>query len=226
MRDRWILGVFPDPEEGRYAYDRDMTKVNARDLRVSDDDREHVVGLLQRAIGRGLIDLEEFTTRTDTALAASTRSELNAVLIDLPGMVHRDYQEPRREPEFATNATGETQRMVLSGKYSKIIRDGRWSVPRELVVRNKYGSAKLDFSEACFAARVVHVELDAKWTSVEVIVPEGASVSTDSIGEIKYGSLEDKTNSGGRSGSPHIVFSGYVHGGALKIRHPRRGWLS
>src|SRR3954469_12684443 len=60
----------------------------ARDLRVSDDERHHVVSLLEKATGRGLIDLDEFTTRVDTALAARTRGELNAVLVDLPGLVH------------------------------------------------------------------------------------------------------------------------------------------
>lgn len=68
--------------------------VNPRDLRVSDDEREHVVSLLQRAIGRGLIDLDEFTERTDIAYNAMTRGQLNIVLADLPGLVHVDA--PRR----------------------------------------------------------------------------------------------------------------------------------
>lgn len=68
--------------------------VGPRDLRVSDAEREHVVSLLQRAIGRGLIDLDEFTERTDLAYNATTRSQLNIVLADLPGLVHVDA--PRR----------------------------------------------------------------------------------------------------------------------------------
>ncbi|HLS79305.1 MAG TPA: DUF1707 domain-containing protein [Nocardia sp.] len=57
-----------------------------RDLRVSDAEREHVGQLLQRAVGLGMLSLGEFTERMDTALAARTRGELNAVLIDLPGV--------------------------------------------------------------------------------------------------------------------------------------------
>lgn len=194
--------------------------MNARDFRVSDAEREHVVGLLQKAIGRGLIDLDEFTTRTDIALGAATRRELNAVLVDLPGMVHRDSAPPPP----SQSVSGEN-RLVLNGKYSTLTRTGRWQVPRELVVRNKYGNSKLDFSQAQFTSQVVQIELDSKWAGVEIIVPEGASVSTDSINEIKYGSLEDKTSSDGRPGNPHLVISGYVHGGTLKIRYPRRGWF-
>ncbi|NUT96516.1 MAG: DUF1707 domain-containing protein, partial [Saccharothrix sp.] len=51
-----------------------------RQWRVSDAEREHVVGVLQKAIGRGLITLDEFTERADTALAAKTREQLNTVL--------------------------------------------------------------------------------------------------------------------------------------------------
>ncbi len=60
--------------------------MEARDLRVSDAEREHVGELLQRAVGQGMLSLGEFTERMDTALAAKTRAELNVVLVDLPGI--------------------------------------------------------------------------------------------------------------------------------------------
>ena len=68
-----------------------------RELRVSDAEREHVVSLLNKAVGRGMITLDEFTTRTDTALAAVTRADLNAVLVDLPGMVNNELARSRTE---------------------------------------------------------------------------------------------------------------------------------
>ncbi|MGH8917408.1 MAG: DUF1707 SHOCT-like domain-containing protein, partial [Acidimicrobiales bacterium] len=49
--------------------------LTARDIRVSDDEREHVVGVLQKAIGLGMLNLDEFTERTDRALASRTRGE-------------------------------------------------------------------------------------------------------------------------------------------------------
>jgi hypothetical protein len=63
--------------------------INPRDLRVSDAEREHVAGLLNRALERGLLDLDEFSTRLTAAMAARTRGELNALLLDLPGVVVR-----------------------------------------------------------------------------------------------------------------------------------------
>ncbi len=200
--------------------------LSERDLRVSDDEREHVVGVLQKAIGRGMIDLDEFTERTDRALASRTRGELNAVLADLAGLYHPaaamaaapSYAAP---PPAAGFAPG--RRFELNAKYSSLVRSGPWVVPPEMVVRNKYGSTKLDFTEAQVQSPVVHIELDAKWGSVEVIIPEHAAVDVNSITDVKFGSLEDKTRSNGHLGNPRFVLSGRVHGGSLVIRHPRRG---
>jgi hypothetical protein len=189
-------------------------KLNSRDLRVSDKEREHVVEVLQKAIGRGMINLDEFTERTDIALAARTRGELNAVLVDIPGLVNH---------EVPTAAVPSSERLELSAKYSSLVRNGRWIVPPEVVVHNKYGSTKLDFTDAQVAGPVVRIELDCRWGSVEVIIPEQASIDLNAITEVKYGSLEDKTRSDGRPGTPRLVFSGRVHGGSLTIRHPRHG---
>ncbi|MDM7488610.1 DUF1707 domain-containing protein [Rhodococcus sp. CSLK01-03] len=68
--------------------------MESRDLRVSDAEREHVGTLLQRAVGQGMLSLGEFTERMDTALAAKTRGELNAVLVDLPGVQVRPEYLP------------------------------------------------------------------------------------------------------------------------------------
>lgn len=69
--------------------------MEARNLRVSDAEREHVGELLQKAVGQGMLSLGEFTERMDTALAAKTRGELNSVLADLPGItLISDYDPP------------------------------------------------------------------------------------------------------------------------------------
>jgi hypothetical protein len=198
-----------------------------RDLRVSDDEREHVVGVLQKAIGRGMLDLDEFTERTDVALAARTRGELNAVLTDLPGLVHRDaVRQPTPNtygPPPVYHGGGSGQPLVLNAKYSSLVRSGPWLVPESLQIRNKYGSTKLDFTQAQVPHAVVYIDLDTRWGSVELIIPEHASVDVNAITEIKLGSLEDKTRSNGMAASPRYIVSGRVHGGSLIIRNPRRG---
>ncbi|OOC05397.1 DUF1707 SHOCT-like domain-containing protein [Amycolatopsis azurea] len=206
--------------------------LTGRDIRVSDAEREHVVEVLQKAIGLGMLNLDEFTERTDRALASKTRGELNAVLTDLPGLVHpaagmvpRQQQNPWAPPSQHAYAHPSGQVMELNGKYSALQRNGNWLVPESMVVRNKYGATKLDFSQAEIRHPVVHIELQAKWGPVEITIPESAAVDTNSITDIKFGNLDDRTRSNGRPGTPRFVISGRVHGGALIIKYPRRGFF-
>ena len=49
--------------------------IDPRDLRVSDDERAHVLSLLEKATGRGLIDIDEYTERSGKVIAARTRRD-------------------------------------------------------------------------------------------------------------------------------------------------------
>lgn len=196
--------------------------VNPRELRVSDAEREHVVGLLQKAIGQGLIDLSEFTDRTDTALAARTRGELNAVLVDLPGMVHRDA------PVAAFGPTGPVpaaDRLELTGRHGNLRRAGRWVAPREIVVRHRHGSVLLDFTEARIDHPQVHVSVELHSGRVVVVVPPGSSVNTDGL-TVRYGQVQDRVEVHEPVGRPHFVITGAVRHGNVRIQHPGQGVAS
>ncbi|ONI82175.1 hypothetical protein ALI22I_39225 [Saccharothrix sp. ALI-22-I] len=180
-----------------------------KDFRVSDAEREHVVGLLQKAIGRGLITLDEFTERTDTALAARTRGQLNAVLLDLPGMVHNE--QAVLVPQ---------DRQELKATMSTINRKGNWTVPRQLVVHSRMGSTELDFREASIAHEVVDIELDVTAGSVKLVLPDGATVNAEGV-ELAASSLKDKVGSGA-NGRPHFVVHGAVRAGSVEIKKKAR----
>ena len=55
-------------------------------LRVGDVDREHVVAVLGQHLGLGHLTVQELENRLDTAYAARTRGELDAVLAGLPAI--------------------------------------------------------------------------------------------------------------------------------------------
>ncbi len=181
--------------------------INPRDLRVSDAEREHVVEVLQKAIGHGMLSLDEFTARTDIALAARTRGELNTVLVDLAGVVHRDSGEltPSAPVEFRSTM-------------SAMKKDGPWVVPRHIVVRNRMGSTELDFTDAVIEHQRITVDVDVAGGSVDLLVPEHASVEAGDI-EVTAGSVTDRVG-GNRQGRPHFVISGTVRAGSLTVRRP------
>jgi len=179
--------------------------VNPRELRVSDAEREHVVSVLQKAIGHGMLSLEEFTERTDIALAARTRGELNAVLVDLQGVRHPDGQGAMRE-----------EPVELRSNMSSLKRDGKWQVPQSMVITNRLGSTDLDFTEAVIDHAEVSIQLNVSGGSVKLLLPERASVDTNDV-KVMAGSVKDK-NKGGGSGRPRFVLSGFVTAGSLTIR--------
>jgi hypothetical protein len=68
--------------------------------RASDTERERVVGLLRNAATHGRITVEELDARSAAAYGAITRSELAAVIDDLPDQeAVLPSPSPRREPE-------------------------------------------------------------------------------------------------------------------------------
>ena len=141
-------------------------------------------------------------TTTDTALAAVTRADLNAVLLDLPGMVNNELATARTELK---NTMGTTTRK------------GHWVVPRELVIRNTLGTTNLDFTQA-EVPPLVNVDLDVSLGSVKLVLPAGSSVNVDAV-EITAGELKDKVHNA--VGSPHFQLKGAVRGGTVVIKRKR-----
>ena len=201
----------------------------ARHLRVSDAEREHVVGLLQRATGAGLLDLDEFTHRVDTALAARTRAELNVVLLDLPGLAHPE--RPAQVPVPARPPTHAPARAVASdtgagdeirSMLSSVTRRGAWDVPAHLVVRATLGSAELDFTDAHIPHEVVEIELDVVGGSVELRLPAAARVEHGAV-QATLSSVENHVRSRSDVPSgPVFRLTGSVRAGSVEIRPPRR----
>jgi Domain of unknown function (DUF1707) len=204
---------------------------DARSLRVSDSEREHIVDLLQRATGAGLLDLDEFTRRVDTALAARTRAELNAVVLDLPGLTHPEQpaatasgRPPTRPTKPATGVVISDGATELRSVLGSISRRGDWDVPDRMVIRTKVGSTDLDFSRARIPHDVVEIELDVVAGSVELRLPQDARVEHHQV-QVVLSSVEDhRRNKDGSATGPTFRLSGSVRAGSVEIRSPKRRW--
>ncbi|MFB9906635.1 DUF1707 SHOCT-like domain-containing protein [Allokutzneria oryzae] len=185
-----------------------------RDLRVSDAEREHVLDLLQRAVGQGRLSLSEFSERSTRASASVVRAELNAVLMDIPGMV---LDTAAAKGSLELRHTGST-----------VQRSGRWVVPRTLVLRGNLGTSKLDFTEAVITEPVVTVRLDSTAGSTTLVLPAGATVNLDELVPV-MSTVTDKIGPGEHRGTPHFVLTGTVRMGSVTVLPPpkrRRGLRS
>lgn len=194
--------------------------MEARNLRVSDAEKEHVGQLLQRAVGLGMLSLGEFTERMDTALAAKTRGELNSVLADLPGMQiaeeHRPVPQPVAAPHGVWNGEGGTQ---VKGTMSTVTRKGRWTVPPKLSVSSKMSSVTLDFTQAVMSTQVVEIDVDDYCSSITLVLPSEATVDLNGV-ETIGGSANNKVRTGPPIGPLHVVVRGKIRFGSITAKHP------
>ena len=207
-----------------------LFRMEAKDLRVSDAEREYVGQLLQRAVGQGMLSLGEFSERMDTALAARTRGELNSVLYDLPGIrvvgddapnaavaqAHTDGQPAYAPASGYAPAEAPT---VIRAKMSSVSRKGVWEVPPALKIENWLSDVTLDFTSAAMRTQVVELTVDGFCGSITLIVPPEATVDLNAV-ETVAGSSTSKVRTGPPIGPLHLVVRGRIRFGSVTAKHP------
>jgi len=179
-------------------------------LRVSDADRNGTLRRLHNAVALGLIDIDEFEQRSSQVSYARTRIELDGLVGDLPGP--------------GAIVTSAADRVQLRGWAGSLKRHGEWTVPTRLALVRRLGSVELDLTTARFAGPVVVIELDMKFGSLDLRLPDGASASIDDV-EVYVGSASDRRRDAPGEGTPHVVLTGRVVCGSVIVRGPRRSFL-
>src|SRR3984893_5436655 len=180
------------------------------EMRVSDADRNGTLRRLHNAVALGLIDITEFEERSSQVSHARTRNELDRLVGDLPGP--------------GAIVTSAADRVELRGWAGSLKRHGEWTVPTRLALVRRLCSVQRGLTPARVAGPVVIIELDMRFGSVEVRLPDGASASIDDV-EVYVGSASDRRKGAPGEGSPHVVLTGRVVCGSVIIRGPRRSLL-
>jgi uncharacterized protein DUF1707 len=186
-------------------------------MRISDAEREQVVGRLNTAVSEGRLTFAEFEERVDGVLRSRTYGEIEPFLVDLPA--------GPASPSMMPAMTGAPDLVELRNHASSLKRAGRWSVPRRLVVNSKAGTVRLNFADAAFAHQLVEIDLSVFASSVEVIVPAGASADIDSI-ETVASSVKSKIPATYDAPGPgvRLHLRGKLQASSLKIRYEYRFW--
>jgi hypothetical protein len=208
--------------------------IDPRDLRVSDAERTHVLALLEKATGQGLIDLGEYTERSAKVIAARTRRDLNAVLLDLPGLeiagrsvtAAQHAARPRTDPgpgfSGAPQPAGSAGVLELTGWGSRTFK-GYWTVPPLIVIGGTGASTRLDFTAAQLTSPTVTVEFRSNYGgSAELVVPRGSSVRVDGL-QMRGGHMANKVDPRTAAGGMNLVLTGVKKSGSVVVRHPRQG---
>ena len=213
--------------------------IDPRDIRVSDDERTHVLGLLEKATGRGLIDIGEYTERSAKVISARTRGDLNAVLMDLPGLeiagrsiegAQREIQRPNLPTPGFSGAVPAGQLpgdsvLELMGWGSRTFK-GYWTVPPLIVIGGTGASTRLDFTAAQLISPTVTIEFRSNYGgSAEFVVPRSSSVRVDGL-QLRGGHMNNKVAPSRVTNGMTLVLTGVKKGGSVTVRHPRQGVFS
>lgn len=188
-------------------------------LRISHAEREQVLQQLQDAMAQGMLTADELAERSDRALNAKTRGDIEPLTADLPN-AQLAYPGTALPTPIGANDV-----MDLGATLGSVTRKGYWVVPRKLRLRSRLGSTELDFTEAQIDHPVVDLEIDVKGGSVEIRLPEGASASMDDV-DVVVGSVEDHRRYREPMGQPHFVITGSLSWGSMEIRGPRRNFFT
>lgn len=184
------------------AHERPDGPVAPRDLRVSHGEREHISALLNRHYVEGRLNGAELAERLAQVSTATTRADLNRTVVDLPGALDT---VPTRDVLELTNTSGDLRRW------------GEWLVPPRVIVRSRFGNARLDMRRARFVTGEVVIESDLTFGNLHVRLPKGATVDiTDA--RTKVGMIRDKLGASAQRGTPHVTIVGGVQWGNVTVR--------
>jgi Domain of unknown function (DUF1707)/Cell wall-active antibiotics response 4TMS YvqF len=171
------------------------------DVRVSDADRDAACAVLREHCVAGRLTLDEFAERTDRALGARTRQDLDLVEADLP-----------QDRAAVAHKTARRWSVIIVGG---ITRSGRWLVPQRMRVLGLIGGAELDLTEALIENEVTTIDIWLLMGGAEVTVPEGIEV--DVRGFTVIGGTDNEAGGHAFPGAPRIVVRQFALIGGMHV---------
>ena len=175
-------------------------------VRASDADRDRTVDALAAASAEGRLSLEEYSQRSESALAARTLGELTSLTADLPA------------PPHSGAAPVPAEITAVLGNES---RKGTWVVPPHLAVRSVLGDCHLEMQQAVIGQHVTIIDAAVRFGTVTIFVPDGIDVRMN--GRAVLGAKSSQLRGEPQPGAPVIVVNCDVFCGAVTVRRP--DWL-
>jgi len=188
-------------------------------LRASDADRDRVIELLRAAVADGRLDQAEFDERLDAALAARTIDALAPLTADL-------IAAPGSDAALALPRTGipaepAPELLTIRERHGLVRRDGRWTLPRRLLLRTAWSDVTLDLTNAVRSGPELVIEMRVRGGKVELVLAPGMVVDANEL-TVRYSKLEISRDAGDNTPETlHVRLVG-------QVRHARIGtrWLA
>ena len=183
-------------------------RLDPRQLRASDADRERVAEVLRTAAAEGRLDLDEVDERLHAVYTARTYADLEPIVHDLP--------TASSTPAPLNDSRTGSATAVMSG----FTRRGPWVVPKVFTGLAFWGGGTIDLREARMLHGEVTIRAFAVMGGITVIVPEDAEVHVTGTGVM--GGFGHDASGPGRHGAPRIHITGFAFWGGVGIERRRR----
>jgi hypothetical protein len=160
-------------------------------------------------VSDGRLTQDEFSQRSDLAVAAKTLGDLAGLTDDLVAT-----------PLVALDGT-----RSIAGYFGSTLRDGRWVVPEVLTVTSVRGRVVVDFRAAILRSSQVRINVTVFVGSVYLIVPDGIRVQMSGRAMLGGYRAMGKNAPGpatvaGDQDQPVLDVHALVLGGKLVVRTP------
>jgi hypothetical protein len=176
-------------------------------VRASDAERSQTIEVLAAACAEGRLSLEEYSERSEAALAARTVGDLTGMTADLPS----------HSLAVAVPVPGEIT-AVLGNESRK----GPWVVPAQLTVRSVLGDCHLEMQQAVIRQHVTTIDATVRFGAMTIFVPDGIDVRM--TGRAVLGAKSSELTGAPRPGAPVIVVQCDVFCGSVAVRRPPRSF--
>jgi hypothetical protein len=203
------VAYLPEPAEPVRPVEP-VEPADPRQLRVSNEDRERVAAVLQRASADGRLELDELDQRLAAAYAAKTFADLEPLTRDLPAPAEPASQELQARP---TSRWG----VALFGGFS---RKGAWVAPGRFRAVVFCGGGQIDLRHARFAEGETRITVFALMGGVEVVVPPEAHVVANGVAVM--GGWDQPADGASTPGGPRVTVNGLAIMGGVGVRRQRR----
>ena len=188
-------------------------------LRASDADRAETLDALRRHTSEGRLSLDELEERSQQALGARTRAELDALLRDLPAAAPAGG-----EVQAASSPPPGAGTRLLLAIMGGTERAGRWRPAAEGTAVAVMGGTVLDLRAIDFDGPELTITAVAIMGGIEIVVPEGTEL--DVSGFALMGGKDVKVRNAPRPARfPHVRVRAFAVMGGVEIKsRPRQPW--
>jgi Cell wall-active antibiotics response 4TMS YvqF/Domain of unknown function (DUF1707) len=184
---------------------------------VTMDRREQTIQALVAGFAQDRITLDELERRLDIAHRTADRTELDALIADLPA----DASGPAAPQAELAHPSEVRDNQFLVAIMGGVEKTGRWTPARRTVVLAFMGGAQLDLREAVLPPGEIEISIFTIWGGVEIIVPPDVEVDVSGIAIM--GAFEQPRGTvRPRPGAPVIRVTGFAMMAGVEVyaRYP------